>query len=246
MKHVILLPERYRIGDVISFKVRRVPGIQADRLTVCCAPNQRFLYPTATDFVDVDEGLNGHGEREVTAALKAQYPQAECIKLAWKDKADDEFQIEVSPQPCLVTDVLICPRKKDNSSPHRNWTGWQELCLNLQKSGNIVAAIGRDQDSEDLGLVSRIKDLEAIAAHMLKTRLVVATDSGLAHLAILLRVPLVVIWGTPVGVIPGQPYEKGCHARMEHQKRSPVWHIEGGWESPAKAFNEVNKILCTL
>lgn len=89
----------------------------------------------------------------------------------------------------------------------------------------------------------KVSDVEAIAAHMLKTRLVVATDSGLAHLAILLRVPLALIWGTPVGVIPGQTYEKSYHKRMEAQKRGIVHHIEGAWQDPAYAIREVLKLV---
>jgi hypothetical protein len=246
MRHVVLLPERYRIGDVISFKIRRVPSIPCDRLTVCCAKNQRFLYPTANDFEDVSEDLDGWGERDVTLALKEKYPQADHVKISRAYEEQTDFTVMPPCVESCATDILICPRKKDNSSPHRNWNGWDRLYAHLVNAGHRVVAVGKKDQSGDCITAPWIHDLDHIASAMTKTKLVVATDAGLAHLAILLRVPLAVIWGTPVGVIPGQSYEKGCHKRMEHQKRSPVWHIEGGWEDVEKTQSEVKAILCHL
>ncbi len=246
MKHVVLLPERWQLGDVISVKVRRVPSIKADRLTVCCAPNQRFLYPTATDFVDVAENLDGFGAHKVKEELYMQYPEAEQIKMSRVFPEDLDLRIKVPEVEAGSTDALIAPRWKDSSHPHRNWDGWGSFYSEMMNLPGNKGVIGYEAKNCHWDSAFKIWDIESIAAHMLKTKLVVATDSGMAHLAILLRVPLAVIWGTPVGVIPGQTYEQGCHKRMEHQKRSPVWHIEGGWEDPGKAFHMVRDILCTL
>lgn len=242
MKHIVVIPERYRIGDTISFKVRRVPSLKCDRLTVCCPEAWAFLYPTATDFVFVDEMLDGYGERKVVQELKQQYPFAEFIKIGWEHPADDSFSVEIPDRPAIQTDVLIAPRKKPDSSTHRDWQGWPMMSHDLQASGLTVKAIGRADMSFDCGLPF-VEDLRDIASHMAQTRFVVSTDSGLAHLAILLKVPLIVLWGTPVGVIPGQTYEKGCHKRMESQKRGIIHHIEGAWQDPAYAIREVLKIV---
>lgn len=242
MKHIVVIPERYRIGDTISFKVRRVPSLKCDRLTVCCPEAWAFLYPTATDFVFVDERLDGYGERRVVQDLKQQYPFAEFIKIGWEHPADDNFSVDIPERPAIQTDVLIAPRKKPDSSTHRDWQGWPMMAHDLQAVGLTVKAIGRADMSFDCGLPF-VEDLRDIAAHMAQTRFVVSTDSGLAHLAILLKVPLIVLWGTPVGVIPGQTYEKGCHKRMESQKKGILHHIEGAWQDPAYAVREVLKLV---
>ena len=242
MRHVIVIPERYRIGDTISFKVRRVPSLQCDRLTVCCPEAWAFLYPTATDFVYVDEMLDGLGERRVVGELKRQYPKADFVKIGWQHPADEQFSVTVPERPAVQTDVLIAPRKKPDSSTHRDWQGWPAMANALERQGLSVKAIGRADMSFDCGLPF-VEDLRDIAAHMQQTRFVLSTDSGLARLAILLRVPLIVLWGTPVGVIPGQTYEKGCHKRMEQQKKAPVVHIEGAWEHIDFAIQEVLKIV---
>lgn len=191
----------------------------------------------------MNDSLDGAGEKELTAQLKEQYPDADHIKISREFEEVPDFEVTVLKHETTATDFLICPRHKAFSHPHRNWDGWHRFKHAACVSGGIV---GREAQMFDWQCTVKVSDLEKIAAHMLNTKLVVATDSGLAHLAILLRVPLAVIWGTPVGVIPGQEYHQGCHRRMEHQKRSPVWHIEGGWENPSKAFEEVNQILCGL
>jgi hypothetical protein len=242
MRHVVLIPERFCLGDVISFKARRVPSIKCDRLTVCCPEAWEFIFPTATDFVHVDERLDGHGERAVVETLKGAYPGAEFIRISREYEEAPGFFVQVPDRQADRTDVLTVPRKKPNSSGHRDWGGWNLMAHDLQASGLTIKAVGKADMSFDCG-IPIVEDLRDIAAHMLKTRFVVSTDSGLAHLAILLRVPLIVLWGSPVGVIPGQSYKQGCHGRMEAQKSGFVHHIEGAWGDPAFAVREVLKIV---
>jgi len=240
MRHVVVIPERFCLGDAISFKARRVAAIEADRLTVCCPVAWRFLYPTATEFVDVPETLDGYGERKLVAELKLVHPQAEFVRVERKMPEKHDLEVEVQPS-AIRCDVMVVPRKKDTSSPHRNWSGWRELTDSLVGGGRTVVSAGRKDMSFDCG-VSHLDKLDEIAAVMKSCRFVVSTDSGLAHLAILLRVPLIVLWGSPVGVIPGQDYRKGCHGRMEAQKKSPVYHIEGAWGNVQHAVSEVLRI----
>jgi ADP-heptose:LPS heptosyltransferase len=91
--------------------------------------------------------------------------------------------------------------------------------------------------------VPLIEDLRDIASSMLKTRFVIATDSAFAHLAILLQVPLIVLWGEAPGIVPTQEYKKSCHARMEVLKKGFVYHLAGAWDDPNFAINEVLKII---
>ncbi|MDI1314809.1 glycosyltransferase family 9 protein [Prosthecobacter sp.] len=242
--HIVLIPERYRLGDTLSYKVRRVPSIQCNRLTVCCPPSWRFLYPSASDFVDVEETLDGYGERKVIKELQSRWSAAEFVKIGHQFKPVD---IDIQPPitwPQAV-DVAIAPRKKDSSSPHRNWSGWQQLTRSLVADGLVVEALGRKDQSFDCA-IRLTERLDCMSAIIERAKLVVATDSAVAHLAILLKRPLVVLWGKPVGVIPCQSYTQGCHARMESQKRSEVFHVENAWIDIDHAIAEVRRIFACL
>lgn len=242
MKHIVVIPERYRLGDTISFKVRRVASLVCDRLTVCCPVAWRFLYPTATDFVDVPEDLDGWGERKVTKELEGRFPDAEFLKVNWSIPAKPDLEVFPNSAYEGFCDVLIAPRGKATSSPHRNWDGWAFLASGLSDAGLKVLAAGKADMSSECGL-PLISSLDEIAAAMLKSRFVLSTDSGLAHLAILLKVPLILLWGDDLGVIPGQSYEQGCHARMESQKRAAIHHVVGAWGNHELALREALRIL---
>lgn len=242
MKHVVMLPERLQLGDVLCMRVRKVASIKADRLTVCCPKNQRFLYPTATDFEDVGNYVYGDELKRVSEALKEKHPGATQIGNSWP-LPEKELIVRPDESGSEASDFVLCPRFKGKLSPHRNWEGWPSLNEVLCGSGRKVVVAGIEADNGPWQGAVRVSDLERIAAHMLKTKLVVATDSGLAHLAILLRVPLALIWGSPVGVIPGQTYEKGYHKRMERQKKSTIHHLEGVWENIPLAIEEILKIV---
>lgn len=241
-KHVIVIPERYCLGDAITFKVRRVPSIHSDRLTVCCPLAWEFLFPTATDFVHVSERLDGQGERAIVNSLKVLYPDAELVKVGRELKLVEDFQVEVPASNAPESDTLVAPRMKPSSSPHRNWGGWPCFVASLKCQGLKVLAAGRSDMSEECG-VPLIERLDEIAGAMQRAKFVIAADSGLAHLAILLRVPLIVLWGTPVGTTPGKEYRDSYHRVMEAQKKGPVHHIEGAWEDVQVAVRETLRII---
>jgi hypothetical protein len=242
MKHVILIPERFCLGDVIIFKIRRTPSIKCDRLTVCCNEAWQFLFPTASDFVNVDERLDSQGEKNILQELKIKYPNAEFVRISHEYKEIPDFNVTVPDRLSEATDILIAPRRKPFSAPHRDWQYWPFFSDGLQKTGLNIKAIGRADMSFDCK-VPLIEDLRDIASSMLKTRFVIATDSAFAHLAILLQVPLIVLWGEAPGIVPTQEYKKSCHARMEVLKKGFVYHLAGAWDDPNFAINEVLKII---
>ena len=244
MKHVILIPERFCLGDVIIFKARRTPSIECDRLTVCCNEAWRFLFPTASDFVDVEERLTAEEAKNIIDSLEQEYPNAEFVKISHAYKEVADFNITVPDRQVDGTDILVAPRRKPFSWPHRDWQHWPLLTSELKKTGLNIKAIGRADMSYDCE-VPLVEDLRDIAAHMLKTRFVIATDSAFAHLAFLLKVPLIVLWGESAGIIPNQEYKKSCHAKMESLKRAFLHHLEGAWDNPNFAVNEILKLLNT-
>jgi hypothetical protein len=124
MKHVILIPERFCLGDVIIFKIRRTPSIKCDRLTVCCNEAWQFLFPTASDFVNVDERLDSQGEKNILQELKIKYPNAEFVRISHEYKEIPDFNVTVPDRLSEATDILIAPRRKPFSAPHRDWQYW--------------------------------------------------------------------------------------------------------------------------
>lgn len=97
-------------------------------------------------------------------------------------------------------DVVVCPRKREYGSD-KNWHYWQELIDAYAKVGLIVFAAGHPTTSFPVkncmtawsGWNRNGKCLDNTIAAMLKAKVVVATDNGLAHLALMCGKPLVLI-----------------------------------------------------
>lgn len=225
--HAVVLPSRFALGDVIRFYLRRIALIEAKRLTVCCPRAHRHLYPTATDFHDVPEKLSTTEVAEASILMQRSYPCAHIYEVG-HDLPRGEADIEIKPA------IVIAPRWKPGQ-PWRNWPHWNQLCLLLQQRGHSVITAGLSKFSAAVDCPAA-EDVSAMTAAILSAPLTISTDSAAAHLAILLRRPLAVLWGDEIGVIPGQTYQQGAHAMMERQKRAPVHHLVGAWASAEHAL----------
>lgn len=240
MEHVIIPPSRMPFGDYIRCVVRRVAAIPAKRITVCCQPSRRFMFPFAYDFVDAPERMSRADEASVLETAKKKHPSAEVVVIR---HALPEVDVELALSPEHVADVVIGPRFKPAAEfAHRNWSHWPRLCEMIQERGFSVVAVGSPIMSTPCPC-PLISEPERIASAMLGARMTVTIDSGIAHLAVLARTPLAVIWGSPVGVIPGQPYTRGCHAVIEKQKRALVHHLECAWDSAEAAMEKLLPLL---
>lgn len=121
----------------------------------------------------------------------------------------------------IEADVVICPRKREYGSA-KNWGYWPKLAEWLTKAGHRVFAAGAPDSSYDCGCPSAWEHprfLDASIEAMLSARMVVATDAGLAHLAVLCGRPLMVI--TDDGrVAPGPVIDSS--GRVAHREYWPV------------------------
>jgi len=158
------------------------------------------------------------------------------------------------PEPSVYPEVLVAPRFRKYGM-QRNYAHWAIVMkavagIKAQEGGNsTIGIIGLKETSIDLPeLDDRWKawgypDNLGVTLHwMQRARLVLATDSGLAHLAVLAGAPLKVIYGK-AGVIPGM---ENWGWILPHMQAHAITHCEpilGGWDSPEAVIEAVWQYL---
>lgn len=91
--------------------------------------------------------------------------------------------------------VVVCPRWREYGEA-KNWAGWPALVMRLQAHGLRPFAAGAPDSSIAVGCASAWdydRFLDASIEAMLNARLVIATDAGLAHLAVLCGADLLLV-----------------------------------------------------
>lgn len=113
----------------------------------------------------------------------------------------------------VSADVVICPRFRQYGSA-KNWPNWSWLAEQLTARGINTFAAGAPDSSADVACPAAWdyeRFLDASIEAMRSARLVISTDAGLAHLAVLCGAPLLLI--THSGrVAPGPVLDK--HGRV--------------------------------
>lgn len=154
----------------------------------------------------------------------------------------------------ISPDIVVCPRKREYGS-QKNWPHWARLTSMLRIRGAQVFAGGAPDSSDDVPCAlawERPRFLDATIEAIRSAKLVIATDAGLAHLAILCGAPLLLI--TYEGLVAPGPvvnssgkkvwgqYWKAGWSPPETVDRfaegnhtgSPVWRIDDAWDDPYK------------
>lgn len=99
------------------------------------------------------------------------------------------------PQGVGPVDVVVCPRRLSYGTS-KNWDAWPGLARSLMGDGLDVFSGGIASGSYDVEGVRAWdfeRPLDATIEAMQRARLVVATDAGLAHLAVLCGAPLMLV-----------------------------------------------------
>ena len=167
------------------------------------------------------------------------------------------------PQPMVVMggvpdeiDVVVCPRKREYGKD-KNWQHWHSLVDTLMLHGLSVFAAGHPNASynslsckcawsPDMG--DRYLD-NSIAA-MLRAKIVLATDGGLAHLALMCGKPLLLI-SHGEGLVAdgvddvGKPYWPIKLERFvkENHCDAPIWVVYDAWHSSLPAAAGILHLL---
>lgn len=148
-----------------------------------------------------------------------------------------------------AADIVVCPRQRSYGAS-KNWPRWPELTEALRHAGFSVFAAGAPDSSAEVDC-PRAWDyprfLDASIEAMRQARLVVATDAGLAHLAVLCGAPLLII--TYQGrVAPGHcitSHGRDCgpywpvrfdeYYRSANHTGAPLEMVDG-WEHPERVI----------
>ncbi len=209
----VILPFRGEFGLKLRYHVPAVHALGNGHV-VMIEKGEEALYPRAASWVSVDrrkdDERRGWSE-PVDAYLREHYP--ETIEVS---KGEPEERFLPAPhmeQDLGSIDVVICPRMRNYASS-KNWPHWPWLAESLEAEGLNVFAAGAPDSSVDIEC-ERAWDherfLDASIGAMLRARLVVATDAGLAHLALLCGRPLLLI--TYDGLVaPGPVLDAAGHA----------------------------------
>ena len=217
----VVLPLRAEFGLKLWWFVPAVHAIDGPKV-VYIEPGEEALYPSADHLIEVDRQRDSLRRnrymrdadfvRKIERHAAVTFPGAELVKPDghWPRK-------RFVPRPFMpqgvTADVVVCPRKRAYGA-EKNWPHWVALTEGLRAEGLNVFA-GGVEDSSFWVPCARAWDYgrgtDATIEAILAARLVVATDAGLAHLAVLCGRPLLMITHGEGIVAPGPVSDEHGH-----------------------------------
>jgi len=219
----VFLPYRGEFGFVVMAHSPQVYAHSGPKIA-CIEEGNEALYPGCQyEYVTRREDCERRARNEPglltiwADEIKKRYPNA---TLVFPDsRAKRKYFI---PQPhesvCVEpADVVVCPRYRMYGA-NKNWAHWPTLIKALQGEGLKVFAAGAP-DSSGAVRCPKAWDykryLDASIAAMHAAKLVISTDAGLAHLA--------VVCGRPLALIT---HGKGLVADGKCDKGKPYWPVK--------------------
>lgn len=219
---LFVLPFRGEFGIKLLRHVCRVAALRHPRKVVVCEEGEEALYPSAKEHLictrNADERRRDLPERDgsyvrtLTAEIVApRLLPADTIVWLGADGPRSYFHPTpfVAVRAEVVPDVVICPRRRTYGSS-KNWPHWQTLVEELKRGGveRVVAAGAADSSVRELDSVipcswSHPRPLDCTIHWLRQAKLVVATDAGLAHLAVWCGRPLLLVSHLDGRVAPG-------------------------------------------
>ena len=256
---IAIPPARFEFGLQIRYHVPAVYAMGRP-LVVCIEPGMEALYPKAEHLLV---------QRRPDTERKDLYGKDRVFVRMWVERLRELYpgcRIEMPeryethramrrfiPQPFVrqgvgKAQVVLCPRKRE-VGPERNWPGWSALSTALAALGYSTFAAGK-RETSDLSAVAHWhawdydRELDATIEAMLSASLVVSTDAGLAHLAILCGRPLLLV-GHGKLPAPGARWEirlQEYYQNANHQQ-APISIEGGGWYDPAVVVRRIHSFL---
>lgn len=227
----VVSPWRGEFGIRCYWHAPAVHAIPGEKV-VCCERGTEALYPSADVVEVVERRFDGTRARNdyrrdlehveaVEARMRQKYPGAEIIR---PDKSWPRERFVPRPLTTLgiECDVVVCPRRREYGHS-KNWSHWPLLTRSLQAEGLTVYAGGAPDSSFEVpcGMAwEHERFLDATLEAMHSADLVIATDAGLAHLAVLAGRPLLMITYQNGIVAPGPNTDE--HGRVTERGFWPV------------------------
>lgn len=213
----LILPFRGEFGMKLMRHVPQVNAIPGEKI-VCCEPGEEALYPSASQFEicaknDDDKRRESYDKDKsfvdnYTKQLRKKYGK-EVKFIKTDQKMPCKYFI---PKPYvefgIKTDIVVCPRKREYGA-EKNWKHWPAFVKRLPEYQ--VFAAGAPDSSYDVDCPKAWdypRCLDATLEAINSCKLVVATDNGIAHLAVQCGKPLLMITHKEGLVAPG-PVRRG-------------------------------------
>lgn len=118
-----------------------------------------------------------------------------CFK---KDIVNVPYQLE-GWRPEAKTIVIGISPKQEKTLPHEVWQG---IVLELRNMGYRVLIVDKDIGVEGYVKTTRLSDLKKVLS---KAQYYIGTDSGVMHLADILGIPCLIMFGS-TSIVKNQPY----------------------------------------
>jgi hypothetical protein len=264
-------PFRGELGLMIRYHVPAVRAIHRP-LVVCHEPGLEALYPDRERIIvparPDDERRDLYRKDPAalefwSASLQMRYPGAQIVA---PDRSKEWPEERFVPEPHVLQDVpaadiVVCPRYREYGA-EKNWPAWPALTDALLGEGLHVFAAGARATSVDVGTPAawhHDRELDASIEAIRSARLVIATDAGLAHLAVLCGAPLLLIGYGGGLVAPGKvtnergrvvgekywPIRLDRYYHAANHTGSPIEMEPHGWESPGRVVARALEMLAT-
>ena len=221
----VILPYRSEFGFNCMVHAPQANAVRGPKV-ICLEPGMEALYPGAVRYWqvyhrhDVERRvfLEEQLLAETEAILRKEYPDAEFIRP--DHKATRRYFV---PRPTvrkgIECDVVVCPRARDYGSS-KNLQAWPAIIDALKNQHGLRVFAGGAPDSSDTSIEcdaawKYTRHLDATIEAMASAKLVVATDNGLAHLAMMVGTPLLLI-----------SYKDGIVAPGADDMGKPYWPIK--------------------
>lgn len=258
MDSIILPHIGFEFGQLIMTHVRWVHCIPGTKV-VCTRRGLEPLFPSATEFFydwsDVPDEQRHTKTIKATSTqlqLKAvqdhfrmKYPLAQ-IRFPIDGKKPQYFPNipegnfipkPLCPCPTSQPDILVAPRYRKHGEA-RNYPHWQRVVDDLQDLGYHPGLLGTRETSVDITGVPEhrkawtYEDDLGVTLHWMSTaKMVLATDSGMAHLAVLAGAPLLVLYENR-GYVPGPEGWPWIMPHMKAHAKAFCEPIVGCWTDP--------------
>jgi len=230
----IVAPFRGEFGIKLRYHVPRVHAIEGPKLVIH-EEGEEALYPNASERMTVERAIDFArrdtfaGDRAFIKAMRREFPESEWIetKAGMPETRFVPVPFSEPTAPVQPFDVLLCPRRRKYGA-EKNWPHWFQLVGLIESVDLVCAAAGAPDSSRYIPGIQYSWDrsswgsrfLDTTLAFMREAKVVIATDSGLAHLAVLCGKPLVMIAADGGRVAPGAVY--GDFGKQTHERYWPV------------------------
>jgi hypothetical protein len=264
-------PFRGELGLMVRYHVPAVRALPRP-VVVCHEPGLEALYPDC-DRILVDQRPDQERRDLYTKDGDAlQYWRGELLRrhpggrVVAPDRSKEWAEERFVPEPHVrqdvpAPDIVVCPRCREYGA-EKNWPAWPALTDALLGEGLHVFAAGARATSVDVGTPAAWdypRELDASIEAMRSAQLVIATDAGLAHLAVLCGAPLLLIGYGGGLVAPGAvtnergrvvgekywPIRLDRYYHAANHTGSPIAMEPHGWEDPGRVVARALEMLAT-